>query len=180
MSKLTPGDFTSEPPEAAPTANVDHTLFIRQRVAVEQLEALAALIVAKLDELGIDADLEPVLGSLHGTAASGAFGNQERWAQGGTSDFEHQHDGREPDVDDEPSLGAPEGVQVYSFAGSLNELEMACEDEGAQCEDEGAVFDDEPDHDNEGDAQAACHSSSDLKAPWPPKFDPTRPYGGWS
>ncbi len=45
-----------------------------------------------------DADGEPSLGSLE---------DHEMWASGGVSDLEgDEHDGREPDVHDEPSLGA--------------------------------------------------------------------------
>lgn len=149
--------------EAFEPPNNDRTLFIRQQVATEQLEALVALIIAKLDELGIDADFEPVLGapelspyqttaafregldqrdwcrggdaderepagddepslgSVHGTAASVSFGSQERWVQGGAADMEDEHDGREPQ----------------------------CEDEGAQCDDEGHQGDLEPDSEGE-------------------------------
>ncbi len=60
------------------------------------------------DDGGTYADEEPGLRALGGTARSG--GSQLGWAGGTTSDLEDEHDGREPQ----------------------------CEDEGAQCEDEGA------------------------------------------
>ena len=49
------------------------------------------------------ADLEHSLGSLGGTWNAESF-SQEHWARGAASDLEEEHDGREPDVDDEPSL----------------------------------------------------------------------------
>ena len=57
------------------------------------------------DDGGVDADEEPSLGSLGGTARSG--GSQLGWAGGDTSEREEEHDGREPQCEDED-----EGAQV--------------------------------------------------------------------
>ena len=156
---------------------VDYTLTDRQRAAVERLERLADFIVAELDRIYGDPDLEegaeaepilaaseamnqsrwndvasddreqdderePSLGSV-GSNANADLADQRRWASGCTSDAEDEHDGREPVCEDE-------GAQ--------------CEDEGGACEDEGAAT-----GDNEGDAQAPCHSSADPARPWPPR-----------
>lgn len=76
------------------------------------------------------------------------------------------HDDREPDVDDEPSLGAAEptvdrvafpwGGEIFEKrfdpldqsrwgAGDCHDLEDQCDDEGGACEDEGCDSDREPD-----------------------------------
>jgi len=76
-----------------------------------------------LDSLEADPDLEPTCGVAYGQPPGadeceppedaepslGSVGpnewhNQERWAVGNLTDLENEHDGREPDVDDEPSL----------------------------------------------------------------------------
>ena len=56
------------------------------------------------DEAG--GDDEPSLGS----SAPGENSSQAAWSIGSTDDTEDEHDGSEPDVDDEPSLGATEAV----------------------------------------------------------------------
>jgi len=135
------------PQDAAPLPNVRETLLARQRAAVERLEALAALIVEKLDELGVDADLEPVLGapelSPFWTTATFREGfDQTHWGEEGDADE------REASDDAEPSLGslgscftadhanqrrwAPDGVDSFDLE--------------EQCEDEGHDSDSEPDH----------------------------------
>jgi hypothetical protein len=64
---------------------------------------------------------EPSLGSIDGFPDIGSrtYGDgvhrqggldQARWAAGTRDDCEEEHDGREPDVDDEPSLGSFDGV----------------------------------------------------------------------
>jgi hypothetical protein len=92
-------------PAGAPSADVDRTLTDRMKAAVERLEGLAAEILAKLDALEGDPDLEPVLGAPEVVAglASAAFRaqvDQTGWASTGDVDE------REPIGDDEPSLGS--------------------------------------------------------------------------
>jgi hypothetical protein len=53
-----------------------------------------------------DGENEWSLGSLTGCTWAGS---QSFWAGGEPGDFEDEHDGREPDEDGEPALGAPEG-----------------------------------------------------------------------
>ncbi len=47
-----------------------------------------------------DQDSEPSLGSINPTIT----GSQSQWSFGSSDDLEHEHDGREPDVDQEPTL----------------------------------------------------------------------------
>ena len=202
MDQAVPSTSTSAPavqearrgPRRAARAVVDHTLTERHRAAVERLEQLADDIVAKLDLLDRDPDLEDgadeemwlgapepqggyvqrgygrmdqshwndgasddreqddereaSLGSI-GSNANAELVDQRRWASGGTSDLEDEHDGREPVCEDE-------GAQ--------------CEDEGGACEDEGAAT-----GDDEGDAQASCHWFPDHPSPWPPRPGVIRP-----
>ena len=76
----------------------------------------------------------------------------------------------------EYDLGAPNpsGRMDQTHWGERNEgwgggdAEQQCEDEGAQCDDEGHDSDREPSSDDEGDAQAPCHSSTNPASPWPP------------
>jgi hypothetical protein len=98
--------------------------------------------------------------------------NQERWASlGGSSDLEAEHDGREPDVDDEdgnddeltlgrsealnqsrgeaaaddlePSLGSVNAHNAAANQRRWSQGDLSGHDPEWQCEDEGAVFDDE-------------------------------------
>jgi len=126
---------------------VDTTLTDRMKAAVERLEALAEEIVAELDRLHGDPNIEE------------------------GCDLDEEHDGREPDdenehilgrsealdqsrpefgADDlEPSLGGLQGIDQRRWADDETpwfrhqDLEEQCEDEGGACEDEGAVSDDE-------------------------------------
>jgi hypothetical protein len=105
-------NLPSKPPESAQDGldasaapNVDHTLRDRMLAAVARLEALAEEIVAKLDELEGDPDLEPVLGApepVSGKSSANAAteADQSHWARGGDADE------RETGEDDEPSLGS--------------------------------------------------------------------------
>ena len=88
------------------------------------------------DDAGVSADEEPSLGSLGGTARSG--GSQRGWAGGATSDLEEEHDGREPQ----------------------------CDDEGAQCEDEGSYRDGDDEPDDSGFA-LTYPNAHDQRTPWP-------------
>ncbi|WP_457492184.1 hypothetical protein [Tardiphaga sp. P5_C7] len=78
-----------------------------------------------------DADDEPSLGSIenhpNGYQDSGITRSQEHWAGGNTDEREDvcedegaEHDGREPDVDDEPSLC---GIHADGLAGGDRDLE---------------------------------------------------------
>jgi hypothetical protein len=113
--------------------------------ASEALGNATEALLAQLDQLKGDADLEPSLGSLHGTAASGARGNQVEWAAGDGGDLEDEHNGGEPPEDSEPSLGSIGdygNVSQSHWAGgdcSGQDPEEQCEDEGAQRDDEGHV-----------------------------------------
>jgi hypothetical protein len=80
------------------------------------MERLVEDLIAALDAVDGNRDIEedagdcgepeecfePSLGSLDNAK------NQERWAYGNSMDSEHEHDGREPDSDDEPLEGWPE------------------------------------------------------------------------
>ncbi len=56
---------------------------------------------SEADDGGVYADDEPSLGALGGTARAG--GSQLGWAGGASSDLEEEHDGREPQCEDEGS-----------------------------------------------------------------------------
>jgi hypothetical protein len=125
-------------------------------------------LLAMLDALGPDTDLEPSLGGLN---ATGPYGDQRRWADGLGDDLEEEHDGCEPPEDPEDILGRSENIDQVRreygqddrepSLGSTNPLdqrewaagnphaaldgEVESEDEGAACEDEGAQDDREPD-----------------------------------
>lgn len=85
----------------------------------ERIEATIEAMIAMLDELEGDPDLEPdthdepdvdaepSLGALEPSVCA----SQEHWAQGDThhgADLEDEHDGLEPDADEEPALGSTE------------------------------------------------------------------------
>jgi hypothetical protein len=99
-------------------------LFVEYRPGTRRRIAAAVdALIALLDQIDGDTDLEeddppeddapqedvgdeePSLGSLYGTAL-GERRSQNRWADGAADDREDEHDGREPDVDHEPSLGS--------------------------------------------------------------------------
>ena len=153
---------------------VDYTLTDRQRAAVERLERLADFIVAELDRIYGDPDLEEGAEAEPILAASEAM-NQSRWNDVASDD-------REQDDEREPSLGsvgsnanADLADQRRWASGCTSDAEdehdgrePVCEDEGAQCDDEGHDSDREPGTDDEGDAQAPCHWFPDHPSPWPP------------
>jgi hypothetical protein len=76
-------------------------------------------------ELEDAGELEPSLGSLerHCSAYSGdgrdRTGDQSLWSESALFDAEDEHDGAEPDVDDEPCLGSLDGMfhQGHAWAG---------------------------------------------------------------
>jgi hypothetical protein len=90
-------------------------LFVEFRPSMRSLieDAVESLLLL-LDEIDGDADIEeddppedagdaePSLGA----PGPAYFASQTHWAQGRGDDLEDEHDGREPDVDDEPSLGS--------------------------------------------------------------------------
>jgi len=68
----------------------------RQRIedALERLEDLRGRLIARLDAMDGDPDLEPFLSATD-------LIDQRLWSLGGATDKEDEHDGCEPDVDDE-------------------------------------------------------------------------------
>ena len=126
----------------------------RAAAAIQAHTAAIEALVAILDGLEPDPDLEPSLGA-QDPAWEGT--DQELWAQQGNTDDREgdEHDGREPDVDDEPSLGAPECVgyipadgpggpwfsQANWAKGDRDDLEQQCEDEGSDTDTEGVLYD---------------------------------------
>jgi hypothetical protein len=108
---------------------------------------------------------EPSLGS------TGSI-HQGQWCEGGADDTEDEHDGRQPDVEDEPELGwtdlqartgryvlgpgwyVSDGEPTLGSTSSLNQLHWSNgknDDLEEQCDDEGASDADlEPDLDGEG------------------------------
>lgn len=100
--------------------------FVELPVALRPvIEDTIERLMQLLDEIDVDADAEeddpqeddgsaePWLGapeshprSDSGMVVSADAGDQRRWAQGSSWDFEDEHDGREPDVDGEPWLGS--------------------------------------------------------------------------
>jgi hypothetical protein len=83
-----------------------------------EAEAEIERLLTLLDATEHDADFEPSLASSEFYYAT----SQVRWANGNRDDLEDEHDGREPDVDMEPSLC---GIHVGS--GTDDDLE---DDEG--------------------------------------------------
>jgi len=155
-----------------------------------------------------DTDYEPSLGSIGSTASANSF-PQTYWNAPGAdcTDLEKADDDNEGSLgwcegldqshlgsssdEAEYDLGAanPSGRNDQTHWGERNagwgggDAEEQCEDEGAQCEDEGGACEDEgaATGDDEGDAQAPCHSSADPARPWPPlgsaSWTVERPYG---
>lgn len=91
--------------------------------ALEKLENLRDEYIARLDALQGDCDLEE---------GSDLEPNCGYTGNPGWDEAEPADDDFEPDLDHEPSLGAPEGAQDYSRArcGTNDERELACDDEG--------------------------------------------------
>ena len=111
--------------------------------------------------------------------------NQTRWSKGDASDLEDEHDGREPDVDDEdggddewelgwtylqtrsgtysvnPWWAVADGECSLGSTTSINQLRWASgrnDDTEEQCEDEGAIDADlEPDHEDGFGMEAVFH-----------------------
>jgi hypothetical protein len=81
--------------------------------AVEKLTSV-------LNTVDGDPDLEPSLGAPMGYG--GDPSNQEVWASGSPYDTEQEHDGREPDVDDEPSLAHGNDLNQETARRHLTEL----------------------------------------------------------
>ncbi len=114
---------------SAIAAEIEALLRIR-----EEAEATALYLIAELDAIDGDADLEPSLGCIEnhptssisytyfGERCRGGFsgtsgqGNQERWSAGNILDLEAEHDGREDDGDDRE----PTGDENEASLGSLN------------------------------------------------------------
>ena len=155
---------------------VDYTLTDRYRAAVERLEGLADAIVAELDRIYGDPNLEDGSEAEPILSASETV-NQSHWNDGASDDRE-QDDEREPSLG---SIGSNSNADLADqrrwASGGTGDLEdehdgrePVCEDEGAQCEDEGGACEDEGGQtgDDEGDAQAPCWRSPDAAAPWPP------------
>lgn len=139
--------------------------------AVERLLSAVDGVLADLNALDGDPDLEP---SLAGLNLTGQYGDQRHYARGAPDEREDEHDGREPDVDDEHSLGWAEeescnarpGLNAFSIPQAENEpslgagahisqvtwgapsegwhfdYEHQCEDEGHDSDTEGDVADD--------------------------------------
>lgn len=87
----------------------------RLQDGMEALLSLQAEIIDYLDRLEPDPDLEPDDDLEHGGDIEPSLGSvhnrsQLAWAEGDSRDCEWDHDGREPDEDHEPTLGAPEPV----------------------------------------------------------------------
>ena len=121
---------------------------------------------------------EPSLGSTHSM-------NQTHWSKGGTDDMEDEHDGREPDVDDEdggddewelgwtdlqtragnycvtPGWGVTDGEPSLGSTNSINQLHWTKgrnDDAEEQCDDEGAIDADlEPDAEDGFGAETVFH-----------------------
>ncbi len=110
--------FTAAPMRAR-TAPADQTLSERHKAAVERLERIADLIVAELDliygepDLEDSADAEPTLGAPEPMGAGGARLDQRRWADGYEADG--QPDEREIDDDNEPSLGSVGNAHANAY-----------------------------------------------------------------
>jgi hypothetical protein len=88
--------------------------------AIEQHQAAMTGLIALLDAFDGDTDLEPSLG-----AQDPAWGstNQELWAHSNGDDREgDEHDGREPDVDDEPSLAHSNDLNQEAARRHLTDL----------------------------------------------------------
>jgi hypothetical protein len=117
--------------DAFPTTSKPVKLPAKERKRIEaeiqtHLDAADALI-GSLDARDGDPDLEPSLGSLDRYRATygNPGGDQTGWAFGNRDEREDEHDGLEPDVDDEPALGWPEDVNqaralrscLHSYAG---------------------------------------------------------------
>jgi len=88
---------------------------------------------APYEDVGDD---EPSLG-----APGAAFHpNQSHWSQGAGDDCEDEHDGREPDVDDEPSLGSSTlHIQTHWALGGDEDRELD-EAERSGCGDMDGVY----------------------------------------
>lgn len=145
-----------------------HSTKPRSRISIREATRLLALrdrleqhleaMISFLDELDGDADDEPSLAAPEYHPGIYGQGSQELWAQCNLNELEGEHDGCEPQGDEEPSLGwtiegavhpdimsdeaepslgAPEagsGSQLEWAKGESHDREEDCEDEGAQCD----------------------------------------------
>lgn len=120
----------------ARTLAADDPLRLRLEAACDALESLAARIIAKLDDLGPDSDLED--DELESNLGSAPV----TWCDKLLPD-EAELD----DADAEPWLAAPEGAQSYAsfICGGRHEFEDEHDGREPCCEDEGAQVDAEPD-----------------------------------
>ena len=120
---------------------------------------------------------EPSLGS------TGSM-HQGQWSDGGTDDTEDEHDGREPDVEDEPELGwtdlqartgryvlgpawyVTDGEPSLGSTTNLSQLHWSKgknDDLEEQCEDEGSIdADREPDLEGTSNYMGACSPAETL------------------
>jgi hypothetical protein len=111
-----------------------------------RIEEAVERMIAALDEIDATAeDLEPSLGSseTHPSpyyTTNDASDHQEGWSRGRRDDREEEHDGAEPDVEDEPSLGSVATHEHISQAtwsqGDTNELEDQHDGREPDVEDE--------------------------------------------
>ena len=99
---------------------------------------------------------EPALGFLERHSAASCDQNEHDLGYGRGDDREDEHDGREPDVEDEPSLGSVHAPDQRHWADHMDpacstyiDREEQCEGGGGDdaCEDEGAACEGEGDHD---------------------------------
>jgi hypothetical protein len=133
---------------------------------------------------GAGADVqEPSLGSTQSM-------NQVHWSKGGTDDCEDEHDGREPDCDDEdggdnewelgwtdmqartgryvlgPAWYVTDGEPSLGSTGSINQLHWSKgknDDFEEQCDDEGAIdTDKEPELEGTSNYAGACSSAATM------------------
>lgn len=141
----------------------EHPAAQRMRLRAK-LERVVDKLLAAMDVIDGDADLEPSLGlSEPGSLYVGNGLDQRDIAQGATDDREGEHDGREPSEDLEESLGRSETFDQrrteygqpdlepslgsvgalsagfdqrdWAMGGDKSDRELECEDEGAETGD---------------------------------------------
>ncbi len=161
-------DGGDDEPDESTEPSLGWTEDINQDRAIKACTNDDAGVIFGPDREGDDCDAEPSLGSLGCTYDADYF-DQRGWAGGASNDAEgDEHDGREPDVDDEPELGWPAMINqdraIKSCAsydsgfdggepslGSCENVNQTSWGRGPsrdleeQCEDEGFDSDSEPD-----------------------------------
>jgi hypothetical protein len=124
-------------------------IFIEFRPAMRRLiEDTVESLLLLLDEIDGDADIEeddPPEDAGDAEASLGApevgyLRSQTRWAQGRGDDLEDEHDGREPDVDDEPSLGSASIQNQDAWAIGADDDRELDEAERSGCGDHDGVI----------------------------------------